>query len=212
MSRKNSRKSNRKNSRKANRKNSRKASRKASRRNNMMGGRSRKNTRRNNMMGGEYNPMKLSLSQGEEYLENHVEQHGGAALHGAPVDYSDARLLPAELVPSSRTGSLDAALQEIQGMSDFGGQSGGRRRKSKKSYRKSKKSSRKSKKSSRKSKKASRKSKKSSRKSKKSNRKSRRMYGGALAGAPYNSPSMLLSGSQAAKAGTADFSNPLLKY
>jgi hypothetical protein len=192
-SRKSSRKDSRKNYRKASRKNYRKASRKSSRRNNM-------NTF-DFMSGGKYDPMEISLKQGGEYLDIHKNQHGGAALSGAPVDY-EMRLDPA-LVPSSRTGPLDAALQEIQGMSDFApsAQTGGRR-KHRKASKKSKKASRK----------ASKKSRKASKKSKKSRktRKSRKMRGGALAGAPYNSPSMLLSASQGAKAGTADFSNPLL--
>ncbi len=199
--RRNSRKNYRKASRKASRKNYRKASRKASRKNYRKASRKnyRKNSRRNEyenslMMGGKYDPMEISLDQGREYNDIHKNQHGGGALSGAPVDY-EMRLDPA-LVPSSRTGPLDAAIAEIQGMSDFApsAQTGGRR------HRKS-----------RKGRKASKKSRKASRKSKKS-RKTRRMRGGALAGAPYNSPSMLLSPFQAAKAGTADFSNPLLKY
>ena len=76
----------------------------------------------------------------------------------------------------------------------------------------------------RKNRKASRKNRKSSRKNRKSrsaNRKSngrnsmRRntMMGGSYPGdgAPLSSPTMLLSASQAAKAGTGDFSNPLLR-
>jgi hypothetical protein len=202
---------NRKNSRKNYRKNSRKNYRKNSRR----------NYRRENlgaMMGGEYNAGELNLEQGQEYLKAHENQYGGAAPVG---EYTLA--LPGDLAPSSRLTQLDDAFSQIKGMSDFGEtMTGGRRRKSRKSKksrkesRKSKKASRKSKKASRKSKKASRKSKKASRKSKKAYRKnrksSRRMRGGAMAGAPYNSPNMLLSPMMAAKAGTADFSNPLLKY
>jgi hypothetical protein len=182
-----------------NRKNSRRSNRKASRRNNM-------NTINfMNMMGGKYDPMEISLDQGSEYLDAHKNQHGGGALSGAPVDY-EMRLDPA-LVPSSRTAPLDAAIQEIQGMSDFPSptpsQAGGRRRR-----RGSRKGSRKA---SRKNRKAHR---KSYRKNRKGSRRTRRMRGGALAlaSAPINSPNMLLSPFQAAKAGTADFSNPLLKY
>jgi hypothetical protein len=220
MSRKNSRRNNMMGGRKnnmmsrRNRKNTRRNNMMGGRKNNMMSRRNRKNTRRNNtsmnmpmMMGGQYDAAKLSLEQGKEYLKAHENQYGGAAPVG---EYTLD--LPGDLAPSSRLTQLDDAFNQIKGMSDFGGQTGGRRRKSKKSRkesRKSKKASRKSKKASRKSKKASRKSKKASRKNRKS---SRRMRGGAMAGAPYNSPNMLLSPMMAAKAGTADFSNPLLKY
>ena len=96
------------------------------------------------------------------------------------------------------------------------------KRKSRKSERKSRKSARKSRsrKAQRKSRKAQRKSRKSARKSRKSARKSRsrkaqrKMFGGSAsyAGAPIAQDSMLLSRADAARAGTADFSNPLLKH
>lgn len=84
-------------------------------------------------------------------------------------------------------------------------QKGGSRRNTRKN--KSRKASKKSKKS--KSRKASKKSKKSkaSKKSKKSQR------GGRMLGhSPADAPTMLLTPSEAAKAGTGDFSNPLLKH
>ena len=118
-------------------------------------------------------------------------------------------------------------------------QKGGRRRKTKRSNRKSRKSkrsnrkSRKSKRSNRKSRKSARKSsrkerksgRKSSRKERKSarrcgprksarkDRKSRKQHGGfrALEGAPLSASPSLLPSHLAAKAGTGDFSNPLLK-
>ena len=43
-------------------------------------------------------------------------------------------------------------------------------------------------------------------------KKSKKQRGGALTGAPLSQSNMLLSASDAAKAGTADFSNPLLKH
>ncbi len=191
--RKNSRK-HRKSSRKDSRKN-RKSSRKM-------------NMRRMNYFGGQYDPMALSLAQGRQYQELHQNQHGGSSTqmaHGAPVGYDG--MLPADLRASARVEPTFSAMQQIQGMSDMPQattttqQTGGRRRKSKTRKSKSKKS--------KKSRKGSKKSRKGSRKSRKGSRKSRKMRGGM---APYNSPSMLLSPAMAAKAGTADFSNPLLKY
>ena len=162
--------------------------------------------RRRSQKGGNYNPGQLNLIQGQQYRNTHSTQSGGgSALYGAPV--GDSGMLPADLRIAARIGPLDSATAEISGMRDEGTvapaapatQSGGRRR------------SRRSSKKSRKSRKASKKSKKSkSRKTKSSRR--RRQRGGALTGAPYNAPSMLLSPAAAARAGTADFSNPLLKY
>jgi hypothetical protein len=86
------------------------------------------------------------------------------------------------------------------------------RKSGRKSERKNRKSGRKSERKNRKSgRKSERKNRKSGRKSERKNRKSRRQGGGGLAGAPVGQATMLLSNSDAAKAGTADFSNPLLK-
>ena len=84
-------------------------------------------------------------------------------------------------------------------------------RKSKRSSRKERKS-RKSRKSSRKERKE-RKSGRKSRKSRKSSRKERKQHGGFrhMEGAPLSASTSLLPSHLAAKAGTADFSNPLLK-
>jgi hypothetical protein len=116
-------------------------------------------------------------------------------------------------------------------------QKGGRRRKTKRSNRKSRKSGRKSvrkssrkerksarrcgprksarkeRKSGRKERKSGRKERKSARKSARKERKSRKQHGGfrALEGAPLSASPSLLPSHLAAKAGTADFSNPLLK-
>jgi hypothetical protein len=147
-----------------------------------------------------------SLAQGAEFLSRHTNQHGGA-LVGSPIDYTGR--LPDELRMAARVGGLDESFRAASGMSDTEmPQKGGRRaRKSTRKVRKSKKSKKsKSKKS--KSKKS--KSKKSrSKKSKKS--RSRQSGGARYEGAPLSQSPMLLSPSQAARAGTADFSNPLLR-
>ena len=88
-----------------------------------------------------------------------------------------------------------------------------RKSRSRKAQRKSRKAQRKSRKSARKSRKSARKSRKSARKSR-SRKAQRKMFGGSAsyAGAPIAQDSMLLSRADAARAGTADFSNPLLKH
>lgn len=165
--------------------------------------------RRKSQRGGNYNAGQLNLIQGQQYRNTHATQSGGgSALYGAPI--GDSGMLPADLRIAARIGPLDSATAEISGMRDEGTvaaaptpttQSGGRRR----SRRSTK--SRKSRKSRRSASKKSRKT-----KSRKTKRSRRRQRGGALSGAPYNAPSMLLSPAAAARAGTADFSNPLLKY
>jgi hypothetical protein len=201
-SRKNSRKNSRRNSRKNSRRNSRKNNRRNSRRN-------RRNSRRNNVLyGGAYSPMALSLAQGREYNEIHANQRGGgylpAPLAGAPVGTTG--VLDGALRDAARITPLDGKLNEIVGMRDpdqmppAPAQTGGGR--------KGRKGSRKG----RKGKKGSRKGKKHSRKGSKGSR--RRQSGGGhggWSGAPLSSPNMLLTPAQAAKAGTADFSNPWLR-
>lgn len=103
----------------------------ANRRNTMRRNRrgwSRRN--RNNMMvGGNPAPvndtsMKLpmmdSLRQGSQFLSLHRAQHGGAASYPDSVTSST---LPSSMVAAARTGPLDTAISQIQGMQD-----GGRRR------------------------------------------------------------------------------------
>ena len=170
----------------------RKSSRKDSRKNRKS---SRKmNMRRMNYFGGSNNSMELSLAQGRQYQELHQGQHGGSQMAvGAPVGYSG--MLPDDLRASARVEPTFSSFQQIQGMSDMPqastptAQTGGRRRKASKKSRKASKKSRKS--------------------SKKTHKGSRKMRGGM---AEINSPTMLLTPAMAAKAGTADFSNPLLKY
>ena len=175
-----------------------------------------------------------SLNQGAQFREL-LPQGGGAytELHGAPV--GDQGLLDGNLREMARVGPLDVSIADAARMRDPDQSGGGRSRKntmrksrknamrkSRKSERKSRKSERKSRKSERKSRsrKAQRKSRKAQRKSRKSARKSRsrkaqrKMFGGSAsyAGAPIAQDSMLLSRADAARAGTADFSNPLLKH
>jgi hypothetical protein len=166
--------------------------------------------------------MAQSLAQGQQFASFHSRQHGGA-LMGAPLSEIDGSMLPQDLRSFARVGGLDASIADASHMRDpdqMPVQKGGRRssrknrasRKNRKNMRKNKKS-RKASRKNKKSLKASRKNKKSlkaSRKNKKS-RRNRKQRGGAM-GAPYNQPTMLLSASDAAKAGTADFSNPLLKH
>jgi hypothetical protein len=126
----------------------------------------------------------------------------------------------------ARIGGLDDSIAAAAGQRDpdqmplaVPAQKGGRRksRKSKRSSRKSRKSkrsSRKSRKSKRSSRKSGRKSsRKSCRKSSRKERKQRKQHGGFrhLEGSPLSASTSLLPPYLAAKAGTSDFSNPLLK-
>ena len=63
-----------------------------------------------------------SLAQGSQYLNIHKDQHGGAA---APYPTAVTNsVLSGPMIAATRTGPLDAAIAQIQGMQD-----GGRRRK-----------------------------------------------------------------------------------
>jgi len=156
---------------------------------------SRKCYRKNKKQAGGANE---SLSQGRQFMEFHAKQHGGAYLTGAPLSQIDGSMLESGLRDFARVGGLDAsvAAARAQGPDQVTVQHGGRRtgRKNRKSGRKNRKASKKSK------------------KNRKSSKKSRRQAGGALTGAPFNAPTMLLTPAAAARAGTADFSNPLLKH
>lgn len=130
--------------------------------------------------------MKLSLLQGMEFDEIHKNQHGGGApLMGAPVGYTG--MLEDSLRASARVGPIDSSLSEIRGMSDNA--------MPELDVATPKQSG------------GSRKNKKASRKNKKASRKNRKMSGGA---APIDASFELLSPAMRMKAGTADFSNPLL--
>jgi hypothetical protein len=97
--------------------------------------RSRKNRSRKNrtMMGGmaPVNDTSMSmaqrdsLAQGSQYLSIHKHQHGGAAAP-YPTAVSNS-VLTGPMIAATRTGPLDTAISQIQGMQD-----GGRRKKSRK--------------------------------------------------------------------------------
>lgn len=183
--------------------NSRK-NRKTCRKNRKSYRKNRKSYRKNKKQYG--GNMAQSLGQGRQYMEYHKNQHGGAYLTGAPVSQIDGSMLESGLRDFARIGGLDASIAaaRAQGpdqdvpMPQKGGRRTGRKNKGRKASKKSKKN-----------RKASKKNRKASKKSKKS--RSRRQAGGALTGAPINAPTMLISQAAAARAGTADFSNALLK-
>ena len=58
-----------------------------------------------------------SLAQGSQYLNIHKEQHGGAAAYPTAVTNS---VLSGAMIASARTGPLDTAIAQIQGMQDGG--------------------------------------------------------------------------------------------
>lgn len=73
-----------------------------------------------------------SLAQGSQYLNIHKDQHGGAA---APYPTAVTNsVLSGPMIAATRTGPLDAAISQIQGMQD----GGKRHRKGKKHSRKQK--------------------------------------------------------------------------
>lgn len=73
-----------------------------------------------------------SLAQGSQYLNIHKDQHGGAA---APYPTAVTNsVLSGPMIAATRTGPLDAAISQIQGMQDGGKRS----RKGKKHSRKHK--------------------------------------------------------------------------
>lgn len=74
-------------------------------------------------------PGNQNLAQGRQYLNEHVNQHGGAAVSlasAAPV--GDTGMLDDSLRATARIGVLDQSMQAIQGMKD---QAGGSRRRRK---------------------------------------------------------------------------------
>ena len=99
----------------------------------------RGNSRRNRIMYGGMAPVgdssmmlgqKDNLSQGQQFLSMHRTQHGGMSPYPAGVTDS---VLSGPMIASARTGPLDGAIAQIQGMQD-----GGKRRKGKKHSRKHK--------------------------------------------------------------------------
>ena len=202
MYKKNASRKSRKNNARKNRKNSMRKGRKGS-------------SRRCGMWGGAYNPQELSYAQGKQFDAVTKNYHGGAytPMGGAPV--GDQGLLPQELRDSARIIPLDVKSQEIVGLHDpdqvampmsGGRRLGGKGRGGSRMYCKS---SRKN---------AMRKSRKNNMRKSKDSRKNnmrKSQRGGAytsVVGSPNDAPNMLLTPSEAAKAGTGDFSNPLLKH
>jgi hypothetical protein len=228
MYKKNASRKSRKNNARKNRKNSmrKNSMRKNSMRKNSMRKNSMRKGRRCGMWGGAYNPQELSYAQGKQFDAVTKNYHGGAytPMGGAPV--GDQGLLPQELRDSARIIPLDVKSQEIVGLHDpdqvampmsggrrLGGKGRNSRMYRKNNMRKSRKNNmRKSRKNNmRKSRKNNMRKSKGSRKN--NMRKSQR--GGAytpVVGSPNDAPNMLLTPSEAAKAGTGDFSNPLLKH
>jgi len=204
LSRKMNRKNGRKGSRSASRKNmsrkngrksmNRKGSRKSMSRKGSRKSMSRKNGRKGRKCyGGAYNPMELSLRQGQQFDEQHVNQHGGAnSLYGAPV--GDQGLLPAELRDMARITPLDGNIREASVMRDpdqNGGLNGpptmiGGRRKGMSRKAMSRKASRKGRKA------MSRKAMSRKAMSRKGRKASQRGGNYRVMGSPYNAPSMLL--------------------
>jgi hypothetical protein len=107
------------------------------------------------------------LVQGQQFAQQHIGQHGGAA----PLSMNSA--LPSGMVDSAMQSKLLSALNEIKDMKDM---AGGRRRKTAKKSRKGRKPSRRSRK-------AAKKSRKTIRKSRKASRRSRKQRGGQPAAA-----------------------------
>jgi hypothetical protein len=125
-------------------------------------------------------PSKMMLNQGTEYQSIHAGQHGGAvAVNLAPAPPGFTGVLENGLRSQAWLNPLDASMEAIQGMSD---QSGGRRRRGRKS---------------------SRRGRKSSRRGRKSSRRTKKQGGGATSlshAQDFGAPGMLLSPGQEAKA------------
>lgn len=154
--------------------------------------RSRRN-RRNNFVGGyevspqELNdtsmlsPQRVSVEQGNQFADLTKSMHGGMGTYPQSVTES---ALPQPLHASARLLALDQSFNDIKGMRDP--YQGGARRKSRKGRK------------GRKGRKASR---KATRKGRKSRRNRRQNGGAALGYAEVNSPGMLLTPEQTARAG-----------
>jgi hypothetical protein len=186
---------NRKNSRR-NRRNTMRKNRKNSRRNNMSMRRRRNNI---NMMGGNpatvddmsmKGPMNMSLSQGQQFASYHANQHGGA-LSGGPYPgvVTEEALISPTMAISARTAPLNAALNEIRGMSD---QAGGRRRRRRNTMRKNRKNRKNTMRKNRKNRK--------SRKNSMRRRRNNMMGGAVLSPAATSAPGLLLPSGLEAKA------------
>lgn len=175
------------------------------RRNNNMSMRRRRNNI--NMMGGEYSmpapvndnsmngPSNMSLNQGQQYADFHKNQHGGSLVGGPyPGIVTEQSLIPANMAASARVAPLNAALNEIRGMSD---QAGGRRRRrnTMRKGRKNRKNSRKNRRN------TMRKGRKNRKNTMRRNRRRNNMMGGAVLNpASVSAPGLLLPSGLEAKA------------
>ena len=189
---------------------------------------SRRNRRQN---GGAYNPGTLSLNQGREFQEAHRLQHGGGNLNWAPVVAGDQGMLPADMREQARVVETFAAVNEASSMRDpdqLPVQAGGRRRGSRRRRSRRNNNGSMMRRSRRRRNNNGSVAMSRRRRSRRNNngsvanmpvnmppmnmnaqlrRRRRKQHGGlrVLEGASYDSPNMLLSPSEAAKAGTADF-------
>ena len=112
----------------------------ASRKNRSASRKNRSRSRRNRCWKGGMAPVndtsmnaaqRDSLAQGSQYLNIHKDQHGGAA---APYPTAVTNsVLTGPMIAATRTGPLDAAISQIQGMQD-----GGRRHRKGKKHSRSK--------------------------------------------------------------------------
>ena len=114
------------------RKNRKNAMTRKNRKNAMM--RKNRNTRKNCWSGG-MSPVndasmamaqKDSLAQGSQYLNIHKGQYGGSAAYPTAVTGS---VLSGSMIAAARTGPLDVAMSQIQGMQDGGRRSHKKHRK-----------------------------------------------------------------------------------
>jgi len=184
-----------------------------SRRNNRSRSRSRRSRRsRRSQRGGNGWSAQQSLNQGKEFASFHTNQHGGAQvpLGGAPVDHDS--LLPGEMRNSAGLAQADGHFRAVGGMSDAAApppaapaQKGGRRSRNRSNRSRNRNSRNRSR--NRNSRNRSR-----NRNRKSRNRRNRQSGGshGGFNGAPVSNSFNLLESGQYSKAGTADFSNPLL--
>jgi len=205
------------------------ANRKSCRRNRKSSRRNRKSSRRNRRQnGGAYDPANLNLQQGKQFQEAHRLQHGGGNLNWAPVVAGNQGMLPADMREQARVVETFNAVNEASVMRDpdqLPVQAGGRRRGSRRGSRRNNmnmSASMRRRRSSRRNNNGGMNAMRRSRRSRRNNnggmnamtpsmrRRRRKQRGGlrVLEGSSYDSPNMLLTPEQAAKAGTADFSNP----
>ena len=117
-------------------------------------------------------PQRDSLAQGSQYLNAHKGQYGGSAPYPSSVNMSS---LPPNMVQYARTGPLDSALQQIQGMQDGGKHKRSHKRSHKRTHKHNKRSH-----------------KRSHKHNKRSHKRTHKHRGGAFVGSPLSENPMLL--------------------